>query len=115
MHGIKKVYLEIYIFYLKHFVTFCVLSKVNSDNHDCFLFFMVLTMQIKFVLMFTVIFLISASKYVSILSFNEIRGFTFSELHTFINKNVYEIQKIFSVILHSITLYFGKPTLNKCL
>ena len=40
-----------------------------------------LTMKIKFSGIFTVIFVISASKYVSTRNFNKIEGMHFSELH----------------------------------
>ena len=73
---------EIYNFYLKHFSTFSELREISANNlYSYGLFLMVFTMIIQFAPIFTIICVISVSKYVSIQSFKLIRGFNFSELH----------------------------------
>ena len=63
----------LYNFYLKYFSKFSLLTKINGKNHD-FMFFMVFIIKFKFASIFTMIFVISASKYVSIRSSKGIGG-----------------------------------------
>ena len=55
---------------------------MNVQNHNFHKFLTVCTIKIKFLTIFIIIFAINASKYASIHSIKEIKGFTFSELHS---------------------------------
>jgi len=57
---------EIYNFCLKYFSKFLVFPKINIKNYNFYEFFIVFTIKIKFAPTFTIIFVISASKYISI-------------------------------------------------
>ena len=72
---------EIYIFYLKYFSKFPLLTKINGKNHNFMGFFMVFIIKFKFAPIFTIIFVISASKYISIRSPETIGLTPFSEVH----------------------------------
>ena len=76
---------ESYNICLKHFAKFSVFSRVNAKNHDFHGVFMVFTMEIIYLAILTIIFVISALKNVSTHSSKEIRGFTYSELYPYIN------------------------------
>ena len=73
---------EIYNFRFKYFSKFRMIFKINVRNHDFYELLMVLTIKITFAGIFTIIFVISASKYMSMQSFQKIRGKRFSEMKT---------------------------------
>ena len=83
MCGTKNVYLdEVYKLCLEHFAKFCILVEINASNHDFYGFFYGFTMKIDQSAIFTIIFVISAPKYVNVGSFVEMGSFTYSELHS---------------------------------
>jgi len=63
------------------FSKFLVFLKINMKNHNFYEFFIVFTIKIKFAPTFTIIFVISASKYVNIHSFKKNGSNRFSELY----------------------------------
>ena len=80
----KNVYLdEVYNFFKKYFAKFCELAEINAKKHDFDSFFCGFSMKIDQSPIFTIIFVISASKYINIVSFKLIGGTTFSELYPF--------------------------------
>ena len=72
---------EVYKLYPGHYAKFCILVNINAKNHDFHGVFMLFTMKIGLSAIFTIIFVISASKYVHIESSKEIGEFIYSELH----------------------------------
>ena len=52
---------------------FRVLAEINPINHDFHEFLMAFTMTIEYSLIFTIIFVICASNYISMLRYAEIR------------------------------------------
>ena len=72
---------EIYNFYLKYFSKFPLFTRINGKNYDFMAFLMIFIIKFKFAPIFTMIFVISASKYVSIRSSKENGNQTFSELY----------------------------------
>jgi len=77
----KMCFDEICNFCLKHFSKFLIFLKLNMKNMIFMSFSYSFYYKIKFAPTFTIIFVISASKYVSIHSFKKNGGNRFSELH----------------------------------
>ena len=71
---------EIYNFCLKYFENLLMVLNINVRNHDFYGFFMFLIMTIKVSGIFTIVFVISASKYRSLQSFKVIRDKHFLEV-----------------------------------
>ena len=81
MHVTKNVYLdEVCKLYLAHFAKYFILVEINANNHDFYGFYG-FTMKIEQSAIFTITFIISASKYVKMGSLMKIGRFTYSKLH----------------------------------
>ena len=84
----KNLFNIIYVFWwnlqllFKYFLQFRMVLKINVKNHYFYAFSMVLIIKIKFAGFFTIIFLISAWKHMSIQSFKR----SFSEVDPWIIK-----------------------------
>ena len=82
MHTIKCAYSnDFHNFRKLYFSKFYVYIEINAWNHDLHRFFTSFIIRIKFLGIFTMIFVISASIYVIVLNFNRIGGIRFSEIH----------------------------------
>ena len=82
MYRIKNMYFyEIYNFLSRYSSKFSLFTEINAKNHDFNGFFIGFTMKIKFAPIFTIIFVISASKYICLRNFKNIRGNCFLKLH----------------------------------
>ena len=82
MHITKNMYpAEVRKLYSEHFAKLCILAEINTKNHYFHVVFMIFTMKIGLSTILTIIFVISAMKYVNMGSSKEIVEFTYSELH----------------------------------
>ena len=70
---------------MKYFFKFSLFTKINEKSHEfmgfLMVFFMVFFVKFKFAQIFTIIFVISASKYISIRSPKTIGLTPFSEVY----------------------------------
>ena len=79
---------KIYNFRSNDFSNFLVFFEMNVKNHNFYEVLKVLTMKTKFAPIHTMIFVITTSKYVSILSFKKIGWLGFSKLTLFIFRGI---------------------------